>query len=204
MGLCKVCVFDLNKDIKRHFKKNDIIFLEGDEVKTIYRIKSGIVKLEKIYENGEVKIIDLVTKDDYLALLTVLKDIKEYPVSAVCLTDVIVSPIEKYDAEGAYHENMHFKEQCLKCAAHRIGIFQNHTFLSTNTDIEDRVIQTLTHLSKKFGTRSKETIEVTLPISKTELANMVGLRRETLSRKLSKMVEEGYLIIDKNKYTIIR
>lgn len=204
MGQCLQCIFDLNQDVKREYKKNDIIFLEGDEVNKVYRIKSGIVKLEKIYENGEAKIIDLVTTDDYLALLTVLKDIEEYPVSAVCLTDVVLSPIDRFDAEDAYQDNLHFKEQCLQCAAHRIGIFQDHTFLSSNTEIEDRVIHTLTHLSKKFGKRSREIIEVTLPISKTELANMIGLRRETLSRKLSKMVENGVLSIEKNKYTIHR
>lgn len=202
MRTCKKCIFDLNQGVKKEYKKNEYVFFEGESVDTIYLIKSGIVKLEKIYENGETRILDVVTKGDYLALLTILKNIEDYVVSAVCLTDVTVTPILKDNAQSAYFDNLHFKETCLKCAAHRIGVFQDHTFLSTNTDIEKRILHTLKHLSIKFGSRIKEGLRIVLPITKTELAEMVGLRRETLSRKLSKMEKDGLIKVEKNIYII--
>lgn len=202
MRYCKNCIFDLNKDVVSKYNKDETIFFEGEEVETIFLIKEGIIKLEKIYENGEVRIIDIVTKGDYVALLTILKDVRNYIVSAVCLTDVLITPISKKDAVNAYTKNLHFKETCLSCAAHRLGVFQDHTFLSTNTDVTERILATLHHLGKKFGTYKENGILITLPINKSELANMVGLRRETLSRKLSKMEQENLIKIEKNKYFI--
>lgn len=199
---CEKCIFDINSDLVREYKKNDFIFFEGDIVEHVYLIKSGIVKLEKIHESGEVRIIDIVKEGDYLALLTVLKEMEDYVVTATCLTDVVISPIKKQDANKAYEENLQFKETCLKCAAHRLGVFQGHTFMSVNTSPEEKIIIILKHLSKKFGYKENGFLYVDIPITKTDLANMIGLRRETLSRKLSSMQKSGVLEIQKNIYKI--
>ena len=39
-----------------------------------------------------------------------------------------------------------------------------------------------------------------MPINKSELANLIGIRRETLSRKLTKMKEDKILDYNKNKF----
>jgi len=202
MRKCETCIFDINNGKQLHFKKNEHIFFEGDEVSTIYSIKEGIIKLEKLHENGDVRIIDVVTTGDYLALLQILKGGNEYAVTATAITDVIVTPISKEEATVSYNDNLHFKETCLTCAANRLGVFQGHTFNSSNTDLELRIINILKHLSTKFGYYKNGVMVVELPFNKTELANMVGLRRETLSRKLSSMQNDGLIEINKNIFKI--
>ena len=197
MSKCETCIFDLNRGLEKEYKKNQHIFFEGDQVESIYRVKDGLVKLEKVSENGDVRIIDVLKEGDYLALLTVLNDEKEYKVTATPLKDSIITPISRYDANEAYQQNLHFKETCLKCAANRLGVFQGHTFNSSIIDVEQRILNTLNHLSKKFGYKEDGYTFVELPFSKTELANMVGLRRETLSRKLKVMQEDGILEVNK-------
>lgn len=202
MDRCNTCFFDNNVEETTTYKKNDFIFFEGDEIKNIYRIVSGNVKLEKVHENGEVRIIDVVTSGDYLALLTVLKGQSDYIVTATALNDCVLKPISKVEAGRSYEENLEFKETCLKCAANRIGLFQGHMFNSANTEPEAQVLNIIRHLSEKFGRKVNDEIHVDLPINKTELANMVGLRRETLSRKLKLLQDNGKLKIIKNKYII--
>jgi CRP/FNR family transcriptional regulator len=200
MRTCKQCIFDSSLKKELFFRRGDYIFFEGDTIKNVFLIEEGIVKLEKLYENGEVRILDLASKGDYLALLTILKNKTQYLVSAICVTDTILRPLDKIEGLRAYQNNPHFMETCLNCASNRIGIFQDHTFLSANTEVEDRIIHTLKHLSNRFGSIEDGKIILYLPISKTELANMIGLRRETLSRKLKSMQEQGKLEIIKNKY----
>lgn len=203
MKTCLTCVFDLNSHVQNTYKKNDYIFFEGDEVSQVYLIKDGIIKLEKLQEDGEVQIIDVLKEGDYIALLTILNGINDYKVTAVSLTDSVLTPIPRQLAHDAYLNNLHFKDTCLKCAAHRLGVFQGHTFKSGSIDPNTKILSTLKHLSVKFGEYRNGNTYISLPITKTELANMCGLRRETLSRKLSQLQKDGKIEFNKNSYKLI-
>lgn len=202
MRECERCIFESKSDNRVSYKKNHAIFYEGDFVDKIYSINKGTIKLEKLHENGDVRIIDVVKEGDYLALLQILKGGDMYPVTATAITDVIVTPISRKEAIESYIDNLHFKETCLSCAANRLGVFQEHTFNSANSDISVKIINTLKHLSIKFGHNKNGDTYIEIPFNKTEFANMIGLRRETLSRKLRKMQDDGLIEINKNVYKI--
>lgn len=202
MGRCETCIFSFKSNSEKEFKKNEIIFHEGENVDAIYLINNGLVKLEKIQEDGEIRLIDVVRDGDYLALLTILNEDSVYKVTATALTDISVTPITKADANDAYHNNMHFKETCLLCASNRLGAFQWHTFNVGSIDAKQKILSTLEHFSTKFGVSKDGYTYIKLPINKTELANMCGLRRETLSRKLKAMKDAGLIDFKKNVYRI--
>jgi len=44
-----------------------------------------------------------------------------------------------------------------------------------------------------YGKKSGEYLEITLPLSREGLANYLGLARETLSRKMAQLEEDGII-----------
>ena len=199
MATCELCIFRSDIGKQSIFKKGVTIFLEGEEVDNIYFIKEGIVKLTKLYANGEEKLIDILKPGDFLALLTILKGSKEYLVTATTLQEVVLEKLNKKTALENYQCDSKFKEACLNCAANRLGVFQNQLFNFSNLDTDDKIMNVLTHLYNKFGYMKGKKHYIELPITKTDLANMVGLRRETLSRKLTSLQNDGVISVVKNK-----
>lgn len=202
MKTCTECIYKETKHTIKEYNKNEYIFFEEDPIKEIYFIKEGIVLLTKLHSNGEEKVMDVLRDGDFIALLLFLQMKENYLVTAKAVTEVTLEVIQRKDALHNYKENAAFKEVCMQCATHRLGNFQTQLFSSSNVDPEEKVIQILTHLYNKFGYMKNNKHFVKLPITKQELANMIGLRRETLSRKLSKLKKDNIIDVKKNIYEI--
>lgn len=203
MSNCEQCIYRQPTNKNKTFTKNEYIFFEGDKVSNIYFIKKGIVILSKLHTNGEEKIMDILKEGDFIALLTILQNKEEYLVTAKAITDVTVEVTNKEDALHNYNENNQFRDTCIKCASHRLGNFHTQLFSTSNIDPEEKIIQVLKHLYNKFGYMKNKRHYLKLPISKTELAQMIGLRRETLSRKLTLLKNNNIIAIEKNIYEFL-
>lgn len=201
--LCEICLYDNLPSKTKTIKKNEHIFYEGDPIKYIFIIKKGLVKISKVFINGDEKILDILAPGDFIALLTILKEQNEYIVTATAISKVELTVISKDDALKAYKLNNNFKDACLTCAANRVGVFQNQLFESLNQNTEEKILNILTFLFQKFGSIKEDKKQMTLPISKTELASIIGIRRETLSRKLSILEENNKIKITKNTYQLL-
>ncbi len=201
---CVKCIYSDLSSRTLSFQEKDVIFLEGDDLYNSYMIEQGLVKVSKITINGEEKIFDIFGPKDFLALVSMLRGDVKYIATATCLTEVSVKQLEKINVLDAYSNNNKFKDICMSCAMTRTNLFQSQLFNSSNSDIESRILLVLEYLSEKFGTLQDEQYRVHLPFSKTTLANIIGIRRETLSRRLTKMQKSGLLEINKNQYKLYR
>ncbi len=197
---CTECVYATLPYNLQDFNENKFIFLEGDKLSFAYIIEDGLVKVSKLYLNGEEKIFDILGPGEFLALVAALRGDESYVASAVALTPVKLRRLKTEDVTKTYEKNNQFKDLCINCAMSRTNMFQSQLFHTQNQDTEEKIIHTLQFLSVKFGRKENDQFIVNLPFSKTHLANLVGIRRETLSRKLSSMQKEGLIEVEKNIY----
>ncbi|MFT9493736.1 Crp/Fnr family transcriptional regulator, partial [Anaerosolibacter sp.] len=70
-------------------------------------------------------------------------------------------------------------------------------------DIEARIATFLLELIPEYTKSRGHIKEIELPLSREEIANYIGVTRETISRKLGKMQDEGILKIKGIKKIII-
>jgi CRP-like cAMP-binding protein len=74
--------------------------------------------------------------------------------------------------------------------------------ISANSDISEKILDILKQLSYKFGKVKGKQVIIDLPFSKTVLAGIINIRRETLSRYLSQLQKEKILLVNKNQYIL--
>ena len=201
---CKHCIYDSLFSKIVHYKAKQMLFFEGATLDYVYRIKKGYIKINRMHASGEEKIFDILGPNDYVALIAVLQNKLTYIASAEALTDVVVDRIIKADVLKAYQSNSHFKTLCLNCAITRSTLFQDKLFQTSNMHTEDKILSTLIMLGRKFGRREKNRLEIRLPFNQTVLANIIGIRRETLSRKLSEMKKQHVIRVNENVYILDR
>lgn len=201
---CQNCIYQSLEGVIQTYKKDEFIFFEGDQLDYVYLIKSGFVKVSKMFQNGEERIFDIMGAQDFIGLVVALKEDTEYIATAQALDHCVLQKIPTSEIMKSFHSNDVFKDLCFKCTVTRTNLFQSHLFNATNGPLEDKIMSTLEYLTKKFGTLTVNGYILELPFTKTVLASIIGVRRETLSRKLSDMQKNNILEVHNNTYIFDR
>lgn len=92
----------------------------------------------------------------------------------------------------------------LEYAHDRIASLESLVQTLTTKDVEARLAYLLLNLSKTFGTKTDKGIEITLQLTREDMANFIGVSRETISRKLSYFQSENIIELFENKLILIK
>jgi CRP/FNR family transcriptional regulator len=65
-----------------------------------------------------------------------------------------------------------------------------------------KLISTIVVLAKRFGKTTPEGLEISIPLSESELASLAGMSRETASRELKKIKKDHPVLFHKGILTI--
>ena len=68
--------------------------------------------------------------------------------------------------------------------------------------VPHRLAGLLLKLGEEYGSETGEGILIDLPLSRQELADIVGTSRETITRELKKMEREGMIVVDRRLITV--
>jgi CRP/FNR family cyclic AMP-dependent transcriptional regulator len=188
--------------LKAKFQKGNIIFFEGDPGEAVHFIKSGKIKIYKSDSEGREHILNIYGPGDIFAE-TVLFEGGPYPASAEAIEDSVVWMIRNQDLENLFKKNIGMALKIIKILSKRLRESQEKVRNLALWDTYDRTACALHKMSLDHGINSSKGIEVDLPITRSELASMVGTSRETVTRMLMEMKKKGIIDIDKQKIIVL-
>jgi len=188
---------------RRHYKKGQIIFFEGDMSDKLYVINSGKVKIFKYTKEGKEQILYILSEGEFIGDLSLLKK-EEFKFNAEALDDVSMCILTKDDFDLILRKNPEIALEILQVVHDRIVKLEDLIQSLSTKDIEARIAGLLLSFIKDFGDPKESGIELEMPISREDMANYIGVTRETISRKLSSMQDEGIIELVGNKKIIIK
>ncbi|WDP87899.1 MAG: Crp/Fnr family transcriptional regulator [Desulfobacter sp.] len=199
---------------EKNFSKGEFIFQEGEKGDGFYIVAKGKIKVFKISFEGKEQILHIYGPGHTFGEVPVFEG-KNFPASSMAIEPSLIlflprnlfvklitdSPAlamgmladlsKRLRAFTVQIENLSLKEVPARLAAYIITLARE-----TASDLgQDNTSQTFDDTTALPG-------KVTLPISKAQLANLIGTTPETISRILKKMADAG-LIIVQNKDILI-
>lgn len=193
----------VNMSSHEDYKKGDIICSPNDKSSQLFIINEGSIKIYTYTNEGKEQILHILKEGDFFGELSLFRD-EYYDFYASPLGNVKLCIFTQNDIKiliGKYPE-ISFK--ILEVFSERISKLQKLVETLATNDAESRIINLLLDLSKEGGSPNKEGIEITLPMSKEDMGNYTGVARETISRKLKKLEEEGLIRIISNKKIVLK
>ena len=154
--LCKLCLrewlpaIEANKKTL-HFKKGELIFKEGDEVKGIYFVFSGTVKVHTKWGKEKELIIRFAKNGDIIGHRG-LGDEIIYPVSGTALEAVTVCFISLDFFMSSLKVNYDFMYQLMLFFAAELKQSERKMRNLAHMPVKGRIAQALLLLKNKFGT----------------------------------------------------
>ncbi|KNZ68610.1 CarD family transcriptional regulator [Thermincola ferriacetica] len=186
----------------RNYKKNMIIFMEGEPGEALFFIISGKVKVYKLAEDGREQILHILKEGDVFAEVVFI-DKGNYPATAQVLEDSQIGLIRNDDFERLVRENPDIALSLLRVMTYRLRQAQIQIRDIALRDTYGRVASMLLMLAKEHGLTCAEGIKIDLSLSRQELANLIGTTRETVTRVLSDFNKSNIIRLDRQVITIL-
>ncbi|MDB5161238.1 MAG: CarD family transcriptional regulator [Candidatus Saccharibacteria bacterium] len=187
----------------RLIKKGRPLFYQGEIPRSALFIRSGVVKLYNISASGEEKIVGYEGHD---AMLPSEWLFNRSPVSLYyCDTfiDCEVCSIPRDDLMDFINSN---QDLALSLLDRYISMYIGstmHLHALEQLRSGDKLLHILQYLVLRFGKEvSKNHYQIPLRLTHQEIANLVGLTRETVSTEIGKLKKNGVLAI-KDVYYIV-
>lgn len=187
---------------KRIYKKGTIIVSEGNKRNFIYIVKKGRVKLYKSSNEGGSTILEVKGDNSVLGLVILFSDLPN-PTTIMTLEDSVIYLVKTSDLENLVLSNPKFAASVIKTLGNQLLNSQNKVKDVTLDDSYTKVLKLLYYLSRDFGVKlDNDLIEIDLVLTRSDMASIIGVSRETLSRILSQLSKEEVIIINERKIFI--
>jgi CRP/FNR family transcriptional regulator len=181
------------------FAKGQPIFAEGDPGAGLFVVGSGLVKIYKLSLDGKEQILHLFGPGEPFAEIAVFTG-SAYPAHALALEESRVFFFPRRAFIDLIRANPDLAMNMMAALSMRLKKFSRLIEDLSLKEVPGRLAAHLLFLSEQQG----DSDTVALPVSKTQLASLLGTIPETLSRMLAKLAKQGYLAINGPQITILQ
>jgi len=184
--------FLISQQGQQKYKKGEIIFREGVIPSGIFFIHSGKVKKYKADQTGREQIIYVANKGELIGYHAVLSE-ERYPDSAATLETSVISFIPKDDFLTVLNRTPLFAHRLLKALSHEFTVLANNISVFAQRSAVERLAIALIVLREKFKAETPQGEEISIDISRNDLANIAGIAKENVIRLLKEFKSEGFI-----------
>ncbi len=183
--------------ITKKYKRGGTIFNENDSGDGFYVVKAGRIKIFKISGEGKEQILHIFGPGEPFGEVPVFEG-KRFPAHAMALEDSEAYYFPRVSFVDLLKNKPSLALSMLAVLSRRLRVFTALVEDLSLKEVPTRLAAHLIYLSEK----SPGGKELSLDISKNQLAGLLGTIPETLSRILTKMVKNGLIEIQGPKITI--
>jgi CRP/FNR family transcriptional regulator len=166
------------------------IFQEGDDAEHVYNIVEGAVRLFKLLPDGRRQITGFLYSSDFLGLA--LKE--HYAYSAEAVSSAVICRFPRGKLERLFDELPKLEKRLLNEASNELIAAQDQMLLLGRKTAAERLSTFLAALARRQGALYNDGV-VDLPMTRTDIADYLGLTIETVSRTFTKLRKSGIVAI---------
>lgn len=181
---------------KLHVKKGETIFNEGDTPKYYYQIQEGEVKMNNFNDEGKEFIQGLFTNGRCFGEPPLFID-KPYPANAVTTIDTSLYILPKETFFTLLHANPDVNLAMSVNLSQRLYYKSVMASEISSQDAEHRIITLIDYFKEIAGMKPSDKYKVTL--TRQQIADLTGLRVETVIRAIKSLEKKGALLIKDRK-----
>lgn len=181
------------------YKKNTIITQVGDPCNAIGFILDGEVAIQQLSPSGGLINLQIIHSPDTIGAVQLFSNEPIYPYSFVTLTNTNIVYVPASSIDDLLSKNITFARNYISMLSNRFRVFNEKILLLSQKDVRSRLIY---YFSTEFLYQNQTTF--LLRNSKTEIADLIGVARPSVSRELKNMQNDGLIVLEGNKITLLK
>lgn len=183
---------------EKKYGKGETIFFEGDEADGFYIVSSGQIKVFKMNPMGKEHILHIFGPGEPVGEVPVFSK-QPFPANAEALVKSSTLFFPRKDFVALIENNPSIALNMLAVLSRRLRQFATQIENLSLKEVPARLAGYLLYIAKE----QKNEGVVQLPVSKGQLASLLGTIPETLSRIFARMSDEGLIQVEGRSITIL-
>lgn len=183
------------------YKKNEIIFKEGDKPNSFLLLIEGKVKILKEGVGGREQIIRMIRPYGIISYRALLAE-ENHIATAVTLEETLVCTITLDYIINIALKNSDFSTKIIRKLSKELGFSNSRSVTLTQKHIRGRLAESLLLLKDKYGYEQDGTT-LKVYLSREDIANLSNMTTSNAIRTLSTFANEQIIAIDGRKIKIL-
>lgn len=190
-----------NRHSCAYYKKNDVLFKEGDEPIGLLLLCDGKVKVFREGVGRREQIVRMVKPFGLMGFRALFAD-ENHIATAVALEDTVICIVDRDDLMKLIKENSEFAIGIIKSLATELGFSNRRTVALTQKHIRGRLAESILFLKDTYGLEEDEST-IKIYLSREDIANLSNMTTSNAIRTLSTFASEGVISISGRKIKIL-
>jgi CRP/FNR family transcriptional regulator len=170
--------------------RHQSLFIEGDPAQHLFTVTDGVMRIYKLLPDGRRQITGFLYPGDFLGL----PDNEAYAYSAEALCDVALCRYPRDKLVALLKRFPKMEHRLLAFERHELAAAQDQVMLLGRKTARERVASFLVTMSERAAQRGQPDNTISLPMTRNEVGDYLGLTTETVSRTVSHLKREGIII----------
>jgi len=168
-----------------------ILFQEGDSATSLFEVTRGVVRLCRMMPDGRRSITGFAFPGAILGL-----PIGEvYAYTAEAITDCELRRCTRSAVTRLLSSDAEFARRMFAIVCDELSAAQDQMLLLGRKSAGERLASFLLWVARKTGRGETEAAQLDLPMSRTDIADYLGLTTETVSREMTKLRQAGLIAL---------
>lgn len=187
--------------VPRHYRKDEVLFLAGDEAYGLFVIVNGSVRAFRESLDGREQVIHVERAGATVAEVPVFDD-GTYPSTVAAEEDTDTLFLDKRDVRQLCLEHPEISLAAVKVLAARLRRCAELVEALSLKEVGQRVARFLVSEARRHGEPTGDGVCLTLTQTNQQIAARVGSVREVISRAFSRLQHDGLIVMEDRKLTI--
>lgn len=173
---------------------------EQEPADHVFNVTGGCIRLFKLLPDGRRAITGFLFPGDFLGLT----NRETYTCSAEALTPVMLCRFPRRKLEGLLEEMPKLERRLLGMASNELAAAQEQMVVLARKAAGEKVASFLLLLSSRQEARHIDANPVIVPMSRSDIADYLGLTTETVSRTFTQLKTDGLISLQAQGRVLIR
>jgi len=189
--------------VTRQFAKKRTILFQGEIPSSVLVLASGLVKVYGITTGGDQRTVTLLSAGDIFPVECVFDKSRVSLYYYEALNDCTVLSLPKTEFLAAIERDQALKDQVFQCYMAHYTSATMHIYALEHSHAQEKLVYILQYLVARFGEKQPNGLsKISLRLSHQDIAEMVGLTRETTAVELHRLKDRKLIDYQRFSYYV--
>ena len=184
---------------ERIYKNKENIFLQQETSTNLYNITQGNVKIYHLLSDGRIQIIGFLYPGDFFGSYRLGK----YNYSAEAIGDIKLCVFKQEILDKYLEKNTNIVKELLHMISYELTLAQDRIGVLGKMNANERMAKFILNISNQRARIGWQDNPISLPMTRQDIADYLGLTLETVSREITKLKTSNIIKVISSKQLFI-
>ena len=185
---------------RRTFARDEVICHEGDPADSLHLVEHGHLAVRGSLASGATATFTILSSGDYFGELALLRSDHRRTATVVALEPSRTLAIAATAFDALCRRNPGIERIVSALLADRIDTLSRRLLETMYESLDRRVYRRLLDLARSYGATDGA---ATVPLSQSQLADLVGATRPSVNQVLQRLVELGVVSLGRSRIDVV-